>query len=217
MPDIHLPRLDDHDDSHAMPARAGTSRTKSFGKLALEVVLISTGVFLGLAGEQWRESRREHEQARTTIENFHHEVETNRKQLASVAEYHLKLRGILRTYLLEPGPKTFVTFAGRGVEGFQTVSFRHGAWDLAVATGALSHVDPRLAFTLSDVYTDQQRYETIGNQITTAVYAPTALTSEFRGLLIATNVALSDLIAMEPRLLKGYDDLLPRLAEAAAK
>jgi hypothetical protein len=216
MAEVHLPHLDDHDAEPATAAHGGKARTKAFVKLALEVLLISTGVFLGLAGEQWRETRREHEQARTTLGNFRHEVETNRKKLAAVAEYHPRLRTVVRAFLGEPGPKTFADFAGRGVEGFRTVTFRHSAWDLAVATGALAHVDSQLAFTLSDLYADQQRYETIGNQIGSAGYMPTAFTSDFRGLLIAVNVALSDLISMEPGLLKTYDELTPRLEQAAA-
>jgi len=40
MPDVHIPKVDEHGSSHVL-------------KLLLEVALISVGVFLGLMGEQW--------------------------------------------------------------------------------------------------------------------------------------------------------------------
>ena len=51
MPDIHVPKLDGHGGKHSIP------------KTLLEVALISVGVFLGLAGEQWRERAHQRELA----------------------------------------------------------------------------------------------------------------------------------------------------------
>ena len=66
----YLPHLDDEDEPrepHTPPEEAGAAEPapvkqvrmswKSLPKIGLEVVLISAGVFLGLAGEQWRENR----------------------------------------------------------------------------------------------------------------------------------------------------------------
>ena len=55
MPDIHVPKLEAHGSGH------------SIFKILLEVVLISAGVFLGLAGEQWRENARHRELAERTL------------------------------------------------------------------------------------------------------------------------------------------------------
>jgi len=46
-------------------------------------VLISSGVFRGLAGEHWRESRHERELAHAALRRFHTEVTANRKAVAS--------------------------------------------------------------------------------------------------------------------------------------
>jgi len=51
MPDVHLPKLDDHDEEPAAPADGPVAKShhrgKSFVKIGLEVVLISAGVFSG--------------------------------------------------------------------------------------------------------------------------------------------------------------------------
>jgi len=51
MPDVHVPKLDDHEDgaAHVAPISAHRSRRKSIVTIALEIALIGTGVFLGLA------------------------------------------------------------------------------------------------------------------------------------------------------------------------
>src|SRR5262249_16922783 len=58
VPEVHLPKLDEREEKHAPadPTAPRRPRGRSLAKIALEVLLISTGVFLGLAGEQWREN-----------------------------------------------------------------------------------------------------------------------------------------------------------------
>jgi uncharacterized protein YjeT (DUF2065 family) len=77
MPDVHVPDIG---------ARHG--RGRSLLKIALEVLLIATGVFLGLAGEQWREHARHRDMAAEALRRFRAEVAVNRKAVADVKDYH---------------------------------------------------------------------------------------------------------------------------------
>jgi hypothetical protein len=77
VPDIHVPKLDAHG-----------SGGHSVLKIVLEVILIGTGVFLGLAGEQWRERSHQREMAEQALRRFRTEVVANRKAVESVREYH---------------------------------------------------------------------------------------------------------------------------------
>ena len=52
------------------------------------MLLISTGVFLGLMGEQWRERSRHHEVAEASLRRFRDEILANRKAVAAVKDYH---------------------------------------------------------------------------------------------------------------------------------
>ena len=93
MPDVHVPELDEYDDEEPtapVPAPVSKShhRSKSFVTIALEVVLISAGVFLGLMGEQWRERTEHRELAAESLRRFRTEITTNRDALVSRNDYH---------------------------------------------------------------------------------------------------------------------------------
>ena len=55
------------------------------------MVLISADVFLGLAGEQWRENARHRELAEDALGRFRSELRANRKAVADVKDYHVDL------------------------------------------------------------------------------------------------------------------------------
>jgi len=50
------------------------------------------------------------------------------------------------------------------------VIFEHTAWDLALATQALSYLDPDLAFDISKVYTQQNAFQKLEDSFLTAAF-----------------------------------------------
>jgi hypothetical protein len=109
MPEVHVPKLEEHDEEPEPPApvpqaeRQHRRRGKSLLTIGLEVVLITTGVFLGLMGEQWRERSEQRELAETSLRRFRTEIMNNRKAVAAVTDYHAKLKRDLDAYFkLEP-------------------------------------------------------------------------------------------------------------------
>src|SRR5687767_13603490 len=77
------------------------TRSRSLLQILLEVALITTGVFLGLAGEQWRQDRQQRESAQASLRRFRAEIETNRKAVSAVKDYHATLLKSLKAYLAE--------------------------------------------------------------------------------------------------------------------
>ena len=213
MPDVHLPQLDEHEeeDAPASPTAAHRPRGKSLFKIALEVMLIATGVFLGLAGEQWRESARHREMAETALRRFRSEIVTNRTAVASVKDYHVTMKKRLAAYFAADArtrPKVEVN-----LRGIQPASFEHTAWDLALATQSLAYIDPALAFALSRVYTTQQGYTELSRGVLQAMYLlnPTENEGAFFGAVV---VYYGDVVLYEPKLLSLYDELLPQIDKA---
>ena len=86
MPEVHV-----HKAHH--------SAGPSIWMLLREVSLISIGVFLGMVGEQWRETRAHHELAAASLRNFRAEIVANRTALADVRAYHEGLRPHLNAFL----------------------------------------------------------------------------------------------------------------------
>ena len=222
MPEVHLPHLDDEEhadsgvstDAHALerPESAGMMRrSKSLVKIGLEVLLISTGVFLGLMGEQWRERARHRELAEETLRRCREEIVMNRKAIAAVKDYHVTTKKALDDFI-------GATPKARDEEnvqllGLQPASFERSAWDLALATQSLAYIDPQLAFGLSRIYTLQQGYSDLSRGILQALYVRSP-DQDLAGYFRAIATYYGDIVLLEPKLLELYADILPRIDRA---
>ena len=224
MTEVHLPQLEDEDDEtrgHAPetaapaavhePAPARRGRPQSFLRLALELALIATGVFLGLAGEQWRENARHRELAHDSLRRLRTEIVTNRKSVEAVKDYHVAMQARIQAYFAADAKKRRnVEVALRGV---QPANFEHTAWDLALATQALTYIHPDLAFALSRAYGVQQEYSELSRALLQAMYLHTP-GQDLDAFLQAIDVYYGDVVLIEPNLLHMYDELLPQIDRA---
>jgi hypothetical protein len=190
---------------------------KSIPSLILEVAMIVVGVFLGLAAEQWREGRHEHELALASLRNFRAEIIANQAQIAEVRPYHEALAQNLRNFTQEKTPHTLSRFmTDVRFQGMRTVTLEHTAWDLALATQALSYMKPEMAYTISRLYTGQQTFQTIENGFMQSAFTPNTFadTNNTVGLTIAMMAYMGDVNIQEPSLLKAYKVVLPKLDSA---
>jgi hypothetical protein len=198
--DVHVPELE-------------SKRGKSALKITLEVVLISVGVFLGLLGEQWRESAHQRDLAKDSLRRFRAEIVENRKAVADVADYHVTVRKELQA-ALEKGPDR-TSRADIHFHGIRPARFDRSAWDLAIATQSLAHIDPDLALSLASVYNVQQTLTELTHGVTQAMYVTPPITDTssmaFFGSVL---VYYSDAVIFEPRLIEMYDAILPRIDSA---
>jgi len=212
MPETHVPKLEDEEKTHESAARRTRPEWgKSLARIALEVVLISVGVFLGLAGEQWREDRRHHELAESSLRRFRSEIVENRKAVSEVRDYHAKLLKQLQDYLSKDHKSR--NRADVTIEGLRFVTFDQTAWDLAQTSQALSYVDRDLAFSLSHVYNLQKELNEFSRGMTQAMYL-IPVKDNFDAFAQAAEVYYGDAVYMEPKLLAEYDDLLRQIDRA---
>jgi hypothetical protein len=221
VPEVHLPNVDEvvepeelHSPAtmpHALPRRSRTLL-----KLALEVVLISGGVFLGLMGERWSEQAAHRELAETSLRRLRAEMASNRKAVASQADYHAKIRQELRAFLTADAvsrSRLSVHMSGLG-----PVFFERGAWDLALSTGALAYIEPDLAFALSQVYTTQDAYADVQRTIIqNTVYRPGFGGEGFESDARALVNYFGDTVIMDPKLIAQYDAVLKAIDRELGK
>jgi len=212
MPEIHIPQLEDEEKK---PEPAGTPMPSTWGKplakIALEVALISVGVFLGLAGEQWLEDRRHHELAESSLRRFRSEIVENRKAVNDVRDYHARLLDQLQNYLSKDRKSR--NTADVRIQGLRFVTFDQTAWDLAVTTQALTYVNRDLAFALSHVYNVQKVFNEFTRGMTQAMYL-LPMQENFDAFAQAARVYYGDAVFMEPKLLAEYDDLIRQIDRA---
>jgi len=180
--------------------------------MVLQVVLIAVGVFLGLAGEEWREDRENQRLAADTLRRFHTEIRTNREMILENMDYHAKTHAELEAYLAAPeGERGSVPF-----DGIRVPRFESNAWDLALATGSLAYLDAELAFSLSRTYALQTITNQLGASLAQRMYAqpPKVEREAFVGVL---ELYYDDLTDIEPLLVPAYDALMVAIDEALAK
>jgi hypothetical protein len=202
MPDIHVPKLEEHGRGH------------STLKVLLEVLLISTGVFLGLAGEQYREAARHREIAQAALQRFRTEIIANRQAVAAVKDYHVQLRTQLHA-AFEADAK-HEQFGVVNMKGIQPASLDRTAWDLALAQQSLAYIDTDLAYEISQIYNAQDRLTTLSRELTQAMYVNPP-NQNLRAFLAAVMVYYDDAVLDEPQLLEKYDVVLPKLDRMIGK
>ena len=194
------PAMSDDPDPAAPPRRRW-----NVGRPLAEVVLIALGVFLGLAGEQWRDRAQRNERAAETLRRIRAEVAANRDEVNRVVEYHARAHQQVKDFLAAtPAQRRESPFR---LEGIQPAQFEHTAWQLAQATQALVDFEPELAFALARVYGVQARYQGLTEGIINAMYLrpPSEDTLQF---LHSLTLYYSDVTKLEPALARFYDELL---------
>jgi len=84
------------------------------------------------------------------------------------------------------------------------VIFEHTAWDLALATQALSWLKPDLAFDISKVYTQQNAFQRFEESFLAGAFTPATLSSDdMKGLATAMEFYLNDVNQLEPGMLSS--------------
>jgi hypothetical protein len=226
LPEVHLPDVDEIVDPpppHAAAVAASTTpsegrshRSRTVVKVLLEVVLISAGVFLGLMGEQWRETADHRDLAETSLRRLRTEIATNRKAVAAQTDYHAKLFGQLRAFLAA-APSQRASLSVGMTQGLGPVFFERGAWDLALATGAMAYIDADLAFELSRVYTQQNAFADMERAIIQSTAYRPGFLENFESDARALVSFFGDAVYIDPILLEGYDSVLKAIDRELAE
>jgi hypothetical protein len=189
---------------------------KSLLNIILEVVLISVGVFLALWANNWHEEREHRALAHSTLRNFADELRTNQQAVRNERQYHDTLARQLREFLISNEPPTDERLQ-KSVQfkGVRPIIFEHTAWDLALATQALSYLKPELAFDISKVYTAQSAFQALENSFLASAFTPATFSSDnVKGLVAAMEYYLRDINQKEPAILQLYDKVIPEIDQA---
>jgi hypothetical protein len=196
----------------AEPAgNAHHSRGRSVVRLAVEVALISVGVFLGLMGEQWRERAQHRELAQSSLRRFRSEFQTNRTAVVAVRDHHLAGLSDIQAYL--NANATARQQIDRPFDGTHPAFLEYTAWDVALATQSLAYVESDLAHAISHVYAVQRQLDGATQDITQVMYSKAGERNP-ESFLGSMAVYFGDCNLIEPRLIGLYDEILPRLDRA---
>ena len=189
---------------------------KSLLNIILEVALISVGVFLALWANNWHEEREHRALAHSTLRNFVDELRANQQTVRNERQYHDILARQLHEFRISNEPLTEGQLQ-KSVQfkGVRPIIFEHTAWDLALATQALSYLKPELAFDISKVYTAQSAFQALENSFLASAFTPATFSSDnVKGLVAAMEFYLRDINQKEPAILQLYDKVIPEIDQA---
>jgi hypothetical protein len=196
--------------AHPMPTTE-KSGSRSWLRITLEVLLISVGVFLGLMGEQWRERSQKRELAVGSLQRFRAEFVANQKAVQSVRKSHTDDEKNILAYLNRDAAAR-----ARLPYPFQSTNpafLEYSAWDVALATQSLAHIDQELAHRIAHVYSVQRQLDGATRDITHVMYSKTGYPDPI-SLLTSMVVYFGDCNLIEPRLIALYDEIIPQLDRA---
>ncbi len=189
---------------------------KSLLQIFLEVVLVAVGVFLALWANNWHEEREHRALAESTLHNFAEEMRTNQQALQKDRQYHETLARELREFLSSAEPPTEARLQKTvHFTGVHPITFERTAWDLALATQALSYLQPDLAFEISKTYTQQSAFQKIEDSFLASAFTPASFAAENpKALAVAIQVYLGDVNIQEPLILQRYEKVIPEIESA---
>lgn len=134
----------------AVPATSG--RRAGWGRFIAEMVLITVAVVLGFTVTEWGENRREERRADEAVAAITRELRGNLEQVAGTAPYYREISGTLQTVVSEQPGAAMGDVDIDGWRGLSPPLLRSASFDLAMTTGALEHVDFRVADALAQTY-----------------------------------------------------------------
>ena len=139
-----------------MQSRIWLSRT------LFESALIVISILLALTVAAVQEDRDVEELVERSLASFEYEISQNRSRIDDIYPFHLGLHSVLTELEAKEGTGSAEEFRNI-LDSFQSAVLLTSAWETALATGALTHMDYEVVSTLSLTYSIQNRFQELHN------------------------------------------------------
>jgi hypothetical protein len=205
------------DDTKPMVARrrARVASTPTWLlRITVESFLIVMSILAALAVENWREQRGNHRLAVKSLLIFEREMRQNLALLDNNAPFHNGMHELLTQAHVDPEHEVDLASVIGFVEALQQEQnqqslLRNTAWQTALATGALTHIDVETVSALSLTYSMQQRFvEESRASLPRLVQSVTISSIQQRSAVEETYEYVNDLVAAEQELRGFYKQAL---------
>lgn len=204
MPDTPSSSVEDPAGAHAPAAR--TRAREWLGRVLVESLLIMLSITMALAVDQWKSDRQDRALARKSLQSFQREIQLNQARLEDIAPYHAGLRAMLAKMDSAGRPGGAELREVVGGEGLRPPFLLDAAWQTALATGVLRHMDYETVSALSMTYTLQSRFKELGRDQAPLLTGDSRLQQE--EVLAATLRYLTDVTGGEEELQTVYAQAL---------
>lgn len=175
-------------------------------EVLVQSVMIVLSILLALWVDEWKQQHAERQLAAVSLSNFLHEVQQNQARLDDILPYHRGVRAMVKELETQHGIRTPADFESAvGVDGLRPPFLLATAWQTAVATGALQHIDYETVSALSLTYTLQDRFrEESRTGIQSVLQASNFQPGHAQVALRSADIFLDDVVANEEELRATY-------------
>ena len=128
-------------------------------EVIVQSIAVTVSILLALWVDQWKQRRASESLATESMISFAKEIRRNEARLDDILPFHEGLRSMLEHEDSLHTIRTQTQFQSAiGIDGLRPPSLLQTAWQTAVATGALTHLDYETVSALSLTYTLQDRF-----------------------------------------------------------
>ncbi|HEY7896969.1 MAG TPA: hypothetical protein VIC03_01005 [Gemmatimonadaceae bacterium] len=128
-------------------------------EVIVQSIAVTVSILLALWVDQWKQRRSAQNLATQSMISFAKEIKQNEARIDDILPYHEGLRSMLAHVDSTHAIHTQAQFQGAvGIDGLRPPSLLQTAWQTALATGALTHLDYETVAALSLTYTLQDRF-----------------------------------------------------------
>jgi hypothetical protein len=181
----------------------------------VESLFVVASILLALAVDEWAQNREYEDLALQTLEIFDQEIRQNRARIADLGPYHGGIRDLLAQMMAFDEERLDVRPI---VEGLEAPVLLNTAWETALATGALTHMDFRMVSALSLTYSLQEGFESRAGLQRPRFAAPENLDARQRRQQVADAYDyVLDLTQGESDLLAVFDEALDVIGAALGR
>lgn len=121
----------------------------------VESVFVVGSILLALAVDEWAQNQEYAELADQSLGIFDREIRQNRARLEDATPYHTGIRDLLSQMRAAPTPPGEIASI---LEGLEPPVLLNTAWETALATGALTHMEFAVVSALSLTYSMQETF-----------------------------------------------------------
>lgn len=132
---------------------------KKIGEVILQIIPVMIGVYLGFIVSNYSESNKTKSQTELLRQNIVAEIQSNKKKITEVLEYHIMVRDSSRYYRSITEFTQMPTF----FKGTRSITLINSAFDTGIQTGLINSLEFQEIQSINNVYTMQSAYKDYNN------------------------------------------------------
>jgi hypothetical protein len=175
-------------------------------RITVESFFIVLSILAAFAVENWRDTNNNQLLAVRSLQIFEREIRQNLAAIEDAAPYHSGILNVVTQARVDSTQRVDVRSV---MEGLQLTPLRNAAWQTALGTGVLTHIDVETVWALSLTYSRQQRFaEDVRAVLPSAVDLHGDSPDERRHAIQAAYIYMNELVKGEQDLRGYYNEAL---------